>query len=64
MKLYRVTILADKYPTDYTVSASGWGTAVSRAIREWKKKFKGSRTVEMTIKVYKSSDVLTAEKAE
>jgi hypothetical protein len=64
MKLYRVTIQADKWPSDYHVQASGWGTAVSRAIREWKKKFKGSRASEMTIKVYKSSDVLTAEKSE
>lgn len=58
MKIYRVKVLADKYPTDYTVQASSWGTAISRAIREWQKKFKGSRATELTIKAFKGGELL------
>lgn len=64
MKIYRITIRADKYPTDYTVQASGWGTATSRAVREWQKKFKGSRTDELHIRVIKGGQLLKEEKTE
>lgn len=54
MKIYRVTVTADKYPSDYTIEASGWGTAAARAVREWKKqKGKGSRSETLSIKMIK-----------
>ena len=58
MRIYRVKITGDRFPTEYTVQASGWGTAISRAIKEWKKRFKGSRAQELTIKIFKSGDLL------
>ena len=62
MRIYRVQIIADKYPCEYNVQASNWGTAISRAIREWsKEKGKGSRTEELRIKAIKSGALLTAE---
>lgn len=62
MKNYHVTIYADRYPTQYTVQASGWPTAIARAIREWKRRFKGSRTNELKITAVKSSPLLIADK--
>ena len=62
MKIYRVQITGDKYPTDYTVQASSWGTAINRAVREWQRKFKGSRTGELKIKAIKSGELLKEEK--
>lgn len=59
MRIYRVKILADKYPTEYNVNASSWGTAISRAIKEWKKRFKGSRATELKITAIKSGELLT-----
>lgn len=64
MKVYRVKVTADKYPTDYTVQASGWGTAVNRAVREWQKRFKGSRTSELKIHAVKGGNLLKAEDKE
>ena len=64
MKLYNVEIIADKYPKSYTVSASGWSTAASRAIKQWKKDFKGNRSDHMTVRMIKSSDLLKEEKHE
>lgn len=58
MKIYSVQIIGDKFPTTYTVEATGWGTAVSRAIKQWKKRFKGSRTEKLSIIVFKSSNLL------
>ena len=58
MRIYRVKITGDKYPTEYNVEASGWGTAINRAVREWKKRFKGSRTNELKIQAVKSSSVI------
>jgi hypothetical protein len=55
MRIYRVTIIGDRYPTDYNVEASNWGTAIARAVREWCKRFKGSRTTELKIKAIKST---------
>lgn len=62
MKVYRITIRANKYPTDYNVQASNWGTAVARAIREWQKEFKGSKATELHIKAIKSTPLLSEEK--
>ena len=50
---YHVSITGDRYPTEYTVQATGWPTAIARAIREWKKRFKGSRTTELKIRAIK-----------
>ncbi len=57
MTIYQVKIFADRYPTEYTVEATGWRTATGRAITEWKKRFKGSRAQEMTIKIIKGGRV-------
>jgi hypothetical protein len=62
MKTYRVTITADKYPTEYIVSATGWATAIARAIREWKaNKGKGSRTQLLSVRAVKSGELLIAK---
>ncbi len=58
MKIYRVSITADKYPTEYNVEASNWGTAIARACREWAKRFRGSRTTTLKITAIKSGPVL------
>ena len=58
MKIYRITITADRYPTDYTVQASSWGTAINRAVKEWQKRFKGSRATELKVRAFKSGDLL------
>lgn len=58
VNIYRIRIQADRYPTEYTVQATGWPTAVARAIKEWKKRFKGSRTTEMSIKAIKGGPLL------
>jgi hypothetical protein len=61
MKIYRIKIRGDKYPTEYVVQASGWATAVGRAVREWKQRFKGSRTEELHITAFSSGKLLQAE---
>jgi hypothetical protein len=62
MTTYRIKISADKWPTEFTVQASGWHTAISRAIKEWRKKAgKGSRTQELSIKAIKVGELLIAE---
>lgn len=53
MRTYKIIIRADKYPMEYIVEASSWSSAIGRAIREWKKRFKGSRTTELDIKAFK-----------
>lgn len=61
MKTFRVTISADKYPSEYTVQATNWATAVARAVREWHKRFKGSRTETLSIKAVKGGKLLTSD---
>lgn len=61
-KAYRIGITGDRYPTEYIVEASGWATAVARAIREWKKRFKGSKTDKLIIRAFKGHAVLRSEK--
>jgi hypothetical protein len=51
MKQYRATISAGRYPVDFTVEASDWPTAASRAIKLWKKRFKGERTDSLKIHI-------------
>jgi hypothetical protein len=49
-RIYRAKIIGDRYPTEYHVEASSWGTAANRAVREWQTdKGKGSRTDKLTI---------------
>lgn len=64
MRTFRVSITADRYPTEYTVQASGWPTAVARAVREWHKRFKGARTNELRIRAIKSGTLLVADKSD
>ena len=53
MTSYQITVTADKFPTSYNVKANSWNTAVARGVREWKKRFKGSRTKELKIHAVK-----------
>jgi hypothetical protein len=54
MKIYKISITADKWPSDFTVEATGWATAVNRAIKEWKRSSgKGSRSETLFIKAIK-----------
>jgi hypothetical protein len=53
MKQYRATITGDRFPLDFTVEATSWPTAVSRATRAWQKRFKGNRTPTLTIRIVK-----------
>ena len=62
MKIYRVKVRGDKYPTEFVVQASSWATAVARAIREWKERFKGSRTQELHITAFSSGKLLSEDK--
>ena len=64
MRIFRITIRADKFPLDFNVNASDWSTAIARAVREWKKRFKGSRTTELHIKAIRSGELLTTNSKE
>lgn len=63
MTTYRVTVQADRYPTEYTITASGWPTAIARAIKAWKKSRtgKGSRTNELRVHAVKTINLPTEE---
>ena len=61
MKIYRVTVMADRYPTDYRVEASDWPTAAARGLREWKKKFKRSRAKTVKLRIDLIGDKLIKE---
>jgi hypothetical protein len=62
MKTYRIKIRADKYPTEYLVHASNWATAIARAIREWRERFKGNRSLELHITAFCSGKLLSEDK--
>lgn len=64
MKTYRIKITGDKWPTEYIVQASNWHTGIARAVKEWHRKFKGSRTSELKIHAIKSGEILREEKNE
>jgi len=64
MKAYRITIRADRFPTDYVVQASSWSTAIARAIREWQKRFKGCRTTQLDLRAIKNGHLLLADDKE
>jgi len=62
MQTYSVQISGDKWPSTFTIEASGWGTAVARAVREWQKKVgRGSRTQQLSIKAFKASKLHSDE---
>ena len=61
MTTYHITITGDKYPTEYTVTAGKWRAAVSRAVQEWQKRSKGSRTKTLRILAVKSDVQVTEE---
>lgn len=64
-RIFRTTIIADKYPMEYTVEASNWATAVARGVREWaKSKGKGSRTDKLSIRIFKSGPLLKEDNGE
>lgn len=61
MTNFRVRVRGDRWETEYTVEASGWPTAIARAIKLWKKsEGKGSRTQELSVKAIKQTN-LTVE---
>lgn len=60
MRVFRIKITADKYPTEYNVQATNFATAVARAIKEWRRRFKGSRATQLNIVAIKSTDLLNA----
>ena len=64
MKIYRVKITGDRFPTDYNVQASCWATGIARAVREWQKRFKGNRTEFLNIRAIKSTPLLDAKNGE
>lgn len=60
MRVYRVIIRADKYPTEYSVQASNWATAAARGVREWHERFKRKKVSggEINIKVIRGGELL------
>jgi len=64
MKTYKVQITGDRYPTEYIVQASGWATAIARAVREWKIAFKGSKTQKLRIVAVKGGEILKTNEKE
>lgn len=63
MRIYRIIIQADRYPTEYSVQATSYATAAARGIREWHKRFKGKKITnnELKIKVIRGGELLKAE---
>ena len=53
MTQYHPTITCDRYPTTYNVDGGSWQGAAAAAIRLWRKRFKGSRTTIMSIRLVK-----------
>jgi hypothetical protein len=53
MKHFKVTITGDRFPTEYMVTGTSWATAAGRAVRLWQKRFKGSRTPTLSIRIVK-----------
>lgn len=51
MKIFNVTVQADRYPMTYKVEASDWSTAAARGLRLWKKRFKGSRADTLKVRI-------------
>lgn len=53
MKHYQVTVTGDKYPTDYVVQAGSWNGAAAKGIKEWRKRFRGSRSTTLSVRIVK-----------
>ena len=63
MKIYRITIMGDKYPTEYSVEASNIATAAARGVREWHERFKGKHLPdELKIKIIQGGKLLKEDK--
>jgi hypothetical protein len=58
MRIFKIKIMADRYPTEYTVQASSWGTAINRAVKQWQKRFKGSHAEELKISAIKGGQII------
>lgn len=53
-KIYKATVTGDRYPTEYTATASNWATAAARTIKKWQQTHgKGSRTNTISIRITK-----------
>lgn len=61
MKMYLATIRADKWPSEFYVQGSNFGTALSRAYRQWRKANKGTRTSELTVRIIESDNLKVNE---
>lgn len=55
MKTYKATIIGDRYPMTFQTEASSWATATARLVRQYQKRFKGSRADQLSIKVVRVS---------
>jgi hypothetical protein len=64
MMLFNVQIMADRFPTEYNVEASDVTTAAARALRQWKKRFRGSRAQEWNLRIVKANIPKHAEQSE
>jgi len=53
-KLYRISITADQWPTVYNVEANNEYMAAQKALKMWRKKFKGSRASKWSVTIFKS----------
>lgn len=53
MKRYRATVIGNRYPVITDVAASSWHVAANRAAQAFEKKFAGSQTKVLTIKLVK-----------
>jgi hypothetical protein len=59
MRVYRIMIQGDRYPTEYSVQASNIATACARGIREWHERFKGKKLPdELKIKIIRGGILL------
>jgi hypothetical protein len=62
MRVYRVMVQGDKYPTEYSVQASNIATAAARGIREWHERFKGKRLPdELKVKIIRGGELIKAD---
>ena len=62
MRIYRVMVYGDRYPTEYSVQASNIATAAARGIREWGEHFKGRHMPdELKVKIIRGGKLLKVE---
>ena len=62
MRDYRITVAANRYPTDFNVKATNWQTAASRGIREWREKFARENTGDvLTLRIIRGAEIKKVE---